>query len=325
MNYKLCIDPGSIMDMYFVFVIYFNQESWDHIADNPDDLIYYKKIVSDIGKIDPRCAVFFKQQNYTMSFFSRMILTKCLRKLGGKIVIADIQNALSNDKTDLRRLMWDFWTNNAPMPDNIYDIERYISDNLNCDRNTKQLLIDYFKDPVPYNESLKDSISDKYSTVLAMRKKQEDEAKRYIDAINADPALFLQSAFESLNCAQLPGTQYVSFCLLHRKIIYVNQSPNIILLGLDYQSGGPNDYTADPIILAGALHNPDCINILMYIIKNGESSIHEISDALGVHLSTISYQLVVLDNAQIVTPRQTADTTFYRFRPGIVDRVIDMI
>lgn len=326
MNYKLCADPGAIMDMYFVFIIYFNQESWEtHIADTADDLIYYKNIVEEIGEIDQRCAVFFKQRQHTMSFFSRMVFIRTMHDLGGKINISDIFNILNGSDIPVRQLLWDFWTDNAPMPDNSYDIARYISNTLNCDENVKQLLIAYFDDPDIYEKSLKNAIADKYDIILEMRKKYAVDMPRYIEALDADPDTFLDRAFTEINCEKMPSTQYISFCLLHRKIIYIYQSPNIILLGLDYLSNAYGGYTNDLTILANALKNPDQMNIIKYIMKNGESSMHEISAALGMHLDAASYQLVVLDNAKIVIPHQLSGTTFYKFRPGIFSKIATLI
>lgn len=323
MHYKLCTDPGAIMDMYFIFVLYFNQDSWEsHFADTHADMIYYKNLMNECGHIDPCCSAFFRQKDHTMSFFSRMIAIRQFHHLGGSIQFSDILHALDNQDVPIFQMMWDFWTDTTPMPNNTNDIVQYISDSLICDDDTKQSLISYFSDPEPYENALRQAIVDKYDLVSTLRKKHEIDIQKHIDALHNDPDAFLQPAFNTIHCEQSPDTQYISFCLLHKKIIYIYQSPNIIILGSDYQITDNNIHENDLVSLASALCNSDRANIVRYIWEHGESSIHKISASLGIPLDATSYHLVVLDNAGIVLPRQTDDTTFYRFHDEISDGII---
>jgi len=77
--------------------------------------------------------------------------------------------------------------------------------------------------------------------------------------------------------------------------------------------------------LMKTLGNPDRLMLLCQLAHGGEMTVGELEEALDIHQPTLSQQLTVLREAELVDTRRDGKYIFYRVRRGPALAVLEAI
>ena len=192
----------------------------------------------------------------------------------------------------------------------------------------KLRLYEFFMDPLPYIQKLRDELMKKNAELSAYYKRYYAQALEKHKDTSTEDIIKLISSEGRLDPSEFAlKKHFVSLCLVNSVLIYHiwNDDFMINILGIDYQEYLENrKKTIRLDTLGAALSEENRVQMLDFIFEKGEVSRKELEQHFSVSSSTLYHHLNTLLCADILRTRTKGRVLLYSVNKNYFDNAIEI-
>ncbi len=339
-NIKFIKEPGYILDLFFMFTLYFNKDyyitNFINYSRSAEDTEYYNELLSNLPPIPNELLPFFYISEVSKSFISHYYYDACEDKLIDKYSFEFVRDLLSDEDKVIDNVISFFFKDisgeeAAECKKSIFAVDELIKSS-SYSTELKCSLYSFFISPSRTIKKLLDELSSKETILQKQYKKSNkllsDFQKNFdFDELSED----LQNCQNQKAYIDSFDNVYVSVCLNHKNHVKMFYTANglVIVLGNDYKqileylSIQNNLPKLD--IFGNAIAETNRLDILNFIYENGEVTIKDIQKELGFTGTNAYYHLTLMIKAGIISTKNKGRTVLYSLNHKYFDVLCGML
>ena len=339
-NIKFIKEPGYILDLFFMFTLYFNKNhcltnfiSYGHSV---EDTEYYNKLFSSLPPVPDELLPFFYIPEGSKSFITQYYYDAYEDQLIDNYSFEFIHELLSDEEkvTDnvIRFFFKDISDEEAEeCKKSIIAVNKHLNRSI-YDANLKCSLYSFFISPSQTIQKLLHELESKEAILKKQYKKSnkilsEFENNFDFDELSED----LQNCKNQKAYIDSFDNIYVSVCINHKNHVKLFFTTNglVIVLGNDYKQ--VLEYLSIQNSLpklddfGNAISEPNRLEILNLIYEQGEVTIKDIEQTLGFTGTNAYYHLTLMIKAGIISTKNKGRTVLYRLNHKYFDVLCGML
>lgn len=268
-------------------------------------------------RIPDELIIFFYLKNQKSHGFFIYSFVDMLERKNGVISIDDIIQYIENEE-GLKEDISNFY-----LEEKITDLssfEKALKKRSDINKSLCYYLLSFFVDPVEYIVKLKDVIQACYSKTHEIYSEKATSILKWQEKISGtklyDLAAFYSSeetAKQSLNDGK--DCIYYSVSIIDKNsiIFEIERNTKWFILGIEYQEQVKEDeeLVIDVAAVGNAFGDLNRLRILEAILKNGEITVSNIANMLGLAVNVVSYHLDIMKKADLLRSRSKGKSTVY--------------
>ncbi|MHB1484849.1 MAG: ArsR/SmtB family transcription factor [Saccharofermentanales bacterium] len=327
MQTKFLHYPGYISDLFIIFTLNFNKNSWPNNFANfnkiNEDMEFFNNILKEFGGIPDDLFIFFYQKEEKQSFVSDYFLSNFNEEMLQKLNFETIKKEIININ-DLNEKLFKFFfpEDNLIFDNNNCDIIDIISNKVGSSEYTdivKYRLLSFFINPKKHTQMLIDELVKKE---LLLSKYYEKNYRLIIDTQENFNFEEFEKDLSKINLEKINlenvNTIFVSINMIAKNKISTQFFPNSIYcqIGYDYKDSIEyllNRKSLPNIDMFGKIMNDkNRLEILEMLMKNREMTTTEIAKNLNLSVNASFYHLDMMLNVEMLFTRNEGRTVFYQ-------------
>lgn len=337
-NVKFIKEPGYIYDLFFLFILYFNKESYLRNSTNGskshENNKYFDRLISDFSPVSDELLPFFYLKDNKMSFITQYYYISFKREFIADYNLSFIQRALSNYNQVVYNLI-NYYFPEATEEDfeeykkSVLHIKNLIK-NSKYDRSLKSSLYELFLDPIPSIRKLSAEIMIKYN--FLSKYNNFEKVLNYVN--DFDYENFVSKTEQYFNCKidlDQYNDCYISVSLLAKDFACLCYYDKVMIeiVGFDcndYMNFMLNkNFTPDLDVFGNCLSEKNRVEILRLIRRKGEITIRDIEQELGFTGTNAYYHINMMIRNRMVEARYQGRVVFYTINKNYFDSVCNIL
>lgn len=339
-NIKFLKEPGYTYDLFSLFAIYFNKETWlDRMINKnkaEEDKEYFNKVLDDYLPISDELLLFFYWNEGNRIFMTERYFDPYVEDvIAGKYNLSVVLTALSDyDQVIDNVIRFYFrdiaeeelaeYRNSLPALNRLIKESKYKSE-------VKSALYAFFIEPVPVIQKLIYELMAKEVLLAQQYQKGYDKILEVQETFNCDG--FADALLKMKNPVNLDGFDevYFSFCLFNKNTLFSKFFNRRILftLGIDYidMLEFLIGYSELPEldVFGNAVSEKNRVEILNLMLEREEITIKDIEHVLGFTGTNAYYHLMLMIKAGMLKTRNQGRTVLYRIDKNYFISLVNMI
>lgn len=323
---KFIKGPGYLYDLFTMFVLYFNQETYlsEQINQNKalEDTEHFNRILNEMKTVPEELRIFFQLRENKRCFFTTRYFHQNVKGILAGLSVEDVQNSLNDHKKVIENVVEYYFE--VPASEIDYDDPQFIWTMGKLIRESaydvilKNYLYQFFLDPIPVIQTLSNELGKKEVFLSKIHLEKDSLITKVQNDVDLEK--LEKKAFNvNGNFANLASFDQIviSVCAAHKNLalLYFVENTALILLGSDYDDFW--DYisartrTPELAQFGIALGEPNRIQILDLIHEKGEISVAEIRAALNLSHTNAYYHITLLLRSNLLISKNRGRTIFY--------------
>lgn len=330
--------PGYVYDLFSLFICYYNKidPSSGNVENQANPEKNNDKIVSEFGSFPDELLPFFWMKKKNICFMTENFFVPYKEHFTTTYGLPEVQEALSAYDQTIQKMLLFYFPNISEEEclkciDSPVMVGRQIKKS-NYSAEIKSVLYAFFLEPVPAIQKLSYELmvkefhlsrfyESKLEMVMALQydfdlDKFQKDLEKYTET---------QMDFSSFK------NSFVSFCSYNVRIIsmYICDRDCILLLGIGYQEALKKllaERSSLQLDLIGnALAEKNRIDILNLLLKEGELTVRDIEQFLGLSGTNTYYHLSLMQKANVIQTRNQGRTIFYKINKGLFGSLCELL
>ncbi len=326
-NIKFLKEPGFTYDILFLFILYFNREvaleKLLNIEKADDRNAFFDSMLAPYLPISEDLRIFFYLNEHNVSFMTEKYFDVFKDDFfAGEFGFHTIISSLSDYDQVVGKILTYYFRDltdeeRIKCKESLPLVSRYIKE-ANFPVEIKNDLYAFFIDPIPFVQKLICELLEKER--LVEQKYQKEYARIHGLQEEFDYDEFSTDLVE-MNKWQYDISKYediaITFCLCHNKVIYfcMRKEYFFLMLGTDYKQTIQESimYNKMPELddFGNAVSEKNRVEILNLMVENGEVTIRDIENELGLTGTNAYYHLLLLGKAHLIKSRNKGRTLLY--------------
>lgn len=339
-NVKFIKEPGYILDLFFLFTLYFNKDycltNFINYSHSNEDTEYYNKLLSTLPPIPNELLPFFYISENGKSFITQYYYDTYKDQFVDNYNFELIRDLLTDQDKVIDNIISFFFkgfseNEISECKQSIITVDKLLK---RCKYSTdlKCSLYSFFISPVQTIQKLSYELMSKE---VILKQQYEKSYKLLSDFQNEFD--FDELSKDLHNCQNQKvyvdtfDNVYVSICINHKNHVKTFYTENglVIILGNDYkeilQHLSIQNNLPELDIFGNAISEPNRLDILNLIYENGEITIRDIEQRLGFTGTNAYYHLSLMIKAGMLKTRNKGRTVLYSLNQKYFDVLCNML
>lgn len=325
---KFIKEPGYTYDLFSLFILYFNKDTWLSYVVNQDkqasDMEYFDRLLDEYLPISDDLRIFFYMTENNKSFMTERYYEPFKEDfISGKYNLSSVVADLAGYDKVIDNIIRFYFrdVNNAEVAEyrtSLPALSKLIQE-ADYEDDIKSALYAFFIEPIPLIQKL---IRELIAKEVVMSQQYD---KKYRILLGVQEAFDCDKFIEGLNktgnysiVSYGLDELYISPCLHHKNLIYYNCSDNAMLavVGVDYDemleslTGKEESLGLD--LFGTAISEKNRVEILDLMRKKGEVSIKDVEEELGFTGTNAYYHVSLMLRIGMLKTRNKGRTVLYR-------------
>ena len=339
-NIKFIKEPGYVLDLFFMFTLYFNKDyclaNFINYSHSSEDTEYYNRLLSTIPPVPSELLPFFYIPEGGKSFIMQYYYDTYENEFTDSYSLKLVRDLLADEDKVIDNITNHFFINfseeeRSECKNSIVAVDKLLK-LCNYSNELKCSLYSFFISP---SQTIQKLVKELESKEAILKKQYEDSGSILSDF---QSEFDLDQLSEDLNKCQNQKAHidsfdniYVSVCLYHKNHVKVFYTENglVLVLGnhykqiLEYLSIPQNLPKLD--VFGNAIAEPNRLDILNLIHECGEVTIKEIEGKLGFTGTNAYYHLSLMIRAGLIKTRNKGRTVLYSLNHKYFDVLCNML
>lgn len=340
-NVKFIKEPGYVYDLFFIFALHFNQDHFIaqtiNYNQSSEDTEFYTRIDNDYGNIsDELLPFFYIKESGGRCFMATFYHKPYERYFSSAYNLQTVQTALLNHEEVITNLLKFYFMDIEDQElreckRSLRAVGKMIKSSSYSDK-IKTSLYAFFLEPDLVIQKLSYEMMEKS---FQLSQHYEKNLRKLSDLQNQ---LDIDALTEKLKMCKTQTCNldyfneiYVTFCLLNKNLIKVSMSDKtiVLFLGFDYLNYLEYIIARDDVpelhVFANALAEKNRVEILEMIYRQGEITIRDIEQQMGLTGTNAYYHLSLMIRANMLKTRNQGRTVLYSLNDRYFAVVCDML
>lgn len=340
-NVNFIKEPGYVYDLFFIFILHFNQDHFMariiNYNQSSEDTEFYTRIDNDYGNIsDELLPFFYIKENSSQCFMSAYYHNPYRSLFPTTYNLQTVQTALLNHEEVITNLLKFYFMDIEDhelreCKRSLHAVGKMIKSSSYSDK-IKTSLYAFFLEPDLVIQKLSYEMMEKSFQLSQHYEKNLRKLSDLQNQLDIDALTEKLKLYKSQTCnLDYFNEIYVTFCLLDKNLIKANLSDKeiVLFLGFDYLNYLEYVIARDDVpelhIFANALAEKNRVEILEMIYRQGEITIRDIEQQMGLTGTNAYYHLSLMIRANMLKTRNQGRTVLYSLNDRYFAVVCDML
>ncbi len=324
---KFIKGPGYLYDLLTLFILYFNQERFlaEQVNLNKvtEDNEHFSQILNTIEKVPEELRIFFHLKENNTCFLSTYYFFNNMEQIFEGSSTEGIQNSLKNYNKVIEDVA-NYYLGIDPADASVDDPEfirttgKKIRDSAHS-LVLKNNLYEFFLDPIPVIQTLCNELAKKDILLSKLYNEKDITITKVQNSIDLHQLIesTLQTKNNKLDVSSI-NDFIISICVAHKNcsIAFTSDSKMLLLLGTDYEEFlnymRTKDRSPELSQFGIALTEPNRIQMLELILRNGEMTVSDLKKELQISHTNAYYHVSLLLKANLLAFRNCGRMIYYR-------------
>ena len=337
---KFIKEPGYILDLFFLFTLYFNKDycitNFINYSRANQDTEYYNKLLSTLPPIPNELLPFFYVPENDKNFITQYYYDTQIDQFVNDYNFELIRDLLADHDAVIDNIVCFFFKNFSEEERNeckksILAVDKLLK-RCNYSADLKCALYSFFISPA---QTIQKLLYELISKEVILKQQYEKSYKLLSDFQNEFD--FDELSKDLHNCQNQKvyvdsfDNIYVSICINHKNHVKTFYTENglVIILGNDYkeilQHLSIKNNLPKLDAFGNAIAEPNRLDILNLIFESGEITIKDIEQQLGFTGTNAYYHLSLMIKAGMIKTRNKGRTVLYSLNNKYFDILSNMI
>lgn len=338
-NIKYIRELGYIIDVFSLFILYFNKKVFIEKSINYDkqaeDTEYYNRLFDEFSPVPDELLPFFYMKENDRTFMTKFYFYAYRQKFTTVYGLYFVQNALSDHDEVINNLFNYYFPESTKK-----DFEEYkqspvyintLISKSDYDWKMKSYLYLLFLDPIPVIEKLSKEIMSKYIKMSNIYNKNTTQISDFINNMDLDNLFLKIEKYDNRADLHLYESSFISVSPMFKDYLCFFPQSDSVLIILGTGSDEYMDYLLNKSsgvnleVVGNVLSEKNRVEILKLMKNKGEIIIQDIERALGTSSSNSHYHLSMMLKAGMIKSRTSGRTIYYTLNKDRFDVICETL